>query len=261
MKRTVFLLLTVFILTPCVFPVPLESIVPGHAAALRSTGDSITEVQLKNPSPKLLPADSELRRFFDKGMETLNTNIMVETLHLYKKPQYSGNWDNEQKTGLYNQLLAISTLAGIQYYSASRGAMRILFEYSSVIDGPDTKRPLPDPVYSVPPAELALYSRQKDLTFGDNIYRYNYAAAQNGIFFIQENVTALSYSLVPAIGKGSLRSIMAVFDCDDVLLIYIASMAKAASLPGMGERIGTSFSNRAEAILKWFTGRVNLAFH
>jgi hypothetical protein len=255
------LFLTSFILIPCAFSVPLENIVPSYAARLRSTGDLITEVQQRDLSPKLLPSDSELRQFFTKGTESLNPNIMVESLYLYKKPQYSGDWDNAQKTGLYNQLLAISTLTGIQYYSASRGAMRTLFEYSRVIDGPDTKNVLPDPVYSVPPAQLALYSRQKDLTFGDNIYRYNYAAAADGIFFIQENVTSLNYSLVPAIGKGNLRSIMAVFDCGDVLLIYIASMAKAVPVPGMGERIGTSFSNRAEAILKWFINRAELVFH
>ena len=260
MKKTVCLVLTVFILIPPVFSVPPENIVSGQVFQLLSTGDSITEVQLKNPSPKLLPADSELRRFFAKGMESLNANIMVESLYLYKKPQNSSGRDNEQKTGLYNQLLAISTLTGIQYYSASRGAMRTLFEYSRVIDGPETKNVLLDPVYSAPPAELAIFSRQKDLTFGDNIYRYNYAAAADGIFFIQENVTALSYSLIPAIGKGNLRSIMAVFDCGDVLLIYIASMAKAASVPGMGERIGASFSNRSEAIFKWFITRAELVY-
>jgi hypothetical protein len=205
-----------------------------------------------------LPADSELRQFFTKSIESLNPGIMVESLYLYKKPLYSVGVP--QKTGLYNQLLAISTLTGIQYYSASRQTMRTLFEYSRVIDGPETKNVLPDPVYSVPPAELAIYSRQKDLTFGDNIYRYNYASAQNGIFFVQENVTSLNVSLVQAIGKGNLRSVMAVFDCGDVLLIYIASMARAVSVPGMGERIGTSFSNRAEAILKWFTGRADLIF-
>jgi hypothetical protein len=260
MKRIICLLLTVFVLIPGAFSVPLESIVPSHAFQLRSTGGLITEVQQKNPSPKLLPADGELRQFFTKGIDSLNPNIMVETLYLYKKPQSSDGWDTTQKTGLYNQLLAISTLTGIQYYSATRGSMRTLFEYSRVIDGPDTKKELPDPVYSTPPAQVALFSRQKDLTFGDNIYRYNYASGQNGIFFIQENVTSLSYSLVPAIGKGNLRSIMAVFDCGDSLLIYIASSAKAVSVPGMGERIGTSFSNRAEAILKWFINRAETVF-
>jgi hypothetical protein len=54
--------------------------------------------------------------------------------------------------------------------------------------------------------------------------------------------------------------VAAVIDAGDSLLIYIASMAKAASLPGLSGRIGNSFTNRAEAILKWFAGRADRVF-
>jgi hypothetical protein len=37
-------------------------------------------------------------------------------------------------------------------------------------------------------------------------------------------------------------------------------MAKTASFPGMNERAGQSFSNRATAILAWFSGRAARAF-
>ena len=186
-------------------------------------------------------------------METLNPGIMVEALCLYNKPL---NFLLERDE-VFNQLTAVSTLTGIQYYSASRGTMRTFFEHSEVIDGPDTKRPLADPYFENPPAELTLYARQKDLTFGDNIYRYDYFNAQNGIFFMQENLTTMNYSFIPAIGKGNLKTIMAVYDCGDAFLIYTVSMVKAAVLPGMGERIKNSFSSRAEAVLKWFTGRIS----
>lgn len=178
---------------------------------------------------------------------------MVEALYLFNK---SGFPAERNDAYILNKLLAISTLTGIQYYSESRKSMRTLFEYSAVIDGPETKRPLADPVYIVPPAEVTIFTRQKDLTFGDNIYRYDYISSENGIFFLQENITAMYYSFVPAVKKGNLKTIMAVFDCGSSLLIYSVSMVKAVTLPGMGERIGNSFSNRAEAVLKWFTGRV-----
>jgi len=264
LKKKIAILLLTAVFVPFLFSVPLESIVPGQAAQLRSTGDLITETQLRNSSPKLLPLDSELRQFLTVAIGSLNPNIMVESLYLYKKPDYAhtdpGVWNDTQKAGLFNQLVAISTLTGIQYYSASRGAMRTFFEYSSVVDGPDTKYPLPDPVYPAPPAELTLYARQTDLTFGDNIYRYNYSTAKNGIFFVQENMTDLTYMRVPVIGKGNLRSVMAVFDCGDTLLFYIVSMTGVGSVPGVGNRIGSSFSNRAEALMKWFTGRADLVF-
>jgi hypothetical protein len=112
-------------------------------------------------------------------------------------------------------------------------------------------------VFSKPPELLTLYARLKDLTFGDNIYRYNCINSRDAVFFVQENITSLTYGVVPAIGKGNLRSIVAVIDCGDSILVYAVSMAKAFSLPGMGDRISSSFSNRAEAMLNWLTGRLN----
>lgn len=257
--------LAVFISVPCVFSTPLEDLVtPDNASMLRSEGGLIMEMQLKTPSLLLMPANNELRQYVSGVIDTLAPNMMVETLSLYKKPLHSHtdqeNWNETQKTGIVNQLLALSTLAGIQYYSASRKSMRTFFEYSRVIDGPNTKNTVPDPVYSVLPGRLTLYARQKDLTFGDNIYRYEYSVNRDVVFFVQENVTSLTVALFPAVGKGKLRTVIAVFDCGDGLLTYVASMAKVASIPGMGERIGNSFSNRAEAVLKWFSGRADLVF-
>jgi hypothetical protein len=156
--------------------------------------------------------------------------------------------------------MALSSLTGIQYYSASRKTMRTFYEYSRVIDGPETKRVLDDPRHAQTPAEQTIYARQKDLSFGDNIYEYKYYANPDSLLFIQQNLTAMSYGIIPAVGKNKLRSLVAVIDAGDYLLIYAASMVKAASIPGMGERIGNSFSNRAAAVLKWFTGRADGVF-
>jgi hypothetical protein len=135
--------------------------------------------------------------------------------------------------------------------------MRTFYEYSAVIDNPQTGNVLPDPVFSQLPETLALYARQRDLTFGDNIYRYSYVNTVDAVFFAQENITALSYGIIRAIGRGNLQSIIALIDCGDSILIYTVSMARAASLPGMGDRVSSSFKNRAEAALNWLTGRLN----
>jgi len=135
--------------------------------------------------------------------------------------------------------------------------MRIFYEYSSVMDF-ETKKLLPDPVFTQMPSVLTLFARQKDLTFGDNIYRYDYANDATAIFFTQENITALSYGVIPVIGKGNLRSVIAVIDCGDSILIYAVSMAKAASLPGLYDKISASFSNRAKAVIHWFSERISI---
>jgi len=262
MKR-IFLFFIVFSLFALsVFAVPLENLVSSvHVAQLRSGGGVVMETQLRNPAPRLLPQNSDLRQFVNTSMRTLNPGMLVEVLYLYKKPgsfhTSANSWDEEQKTGVFNQILAISSLAGIQYFSSSRNAMRTFYETSNVIDSPAARNPLPDPVFSQLPSTLTLFARQKDLTFGDNIYRYDYVTARDAVFFCQENVTALSYGIIPAIGRGNLRSIVAIIDCGDSILVYAASMARASSVPGMGDRISSSFSNRADAVLKWLTGRLD----
>jgi len=252
-----------FSLAVCVFPIPLEKLVSAdNVAELRNSEQGqIIKTQFKNPVPELTPNNSDLRQKVSQIIKTLNPNIMVEALYLYdKSPQAktdSAMWDEKQKIAVYNQMTAISTLAGIQYYSASRGAMRTFYEYSSIIDNPTAKKPLQDPVFTQPPATLTLFARQKDLTFGDNIYRYDYFNTENAVFFTQENITSLNYGIIPVIGKGNLHSVMAVIDCGDTILIYAASLAKAATAPGLLDKINSSFSNRAQAILSWFSKKID----
>jgi hypothetical protein len=246
----------------CVFSVPLENLVPSrHAAILRDKNQGgIIDTHLKDTVPGLIPNHSGIRQSVAGLINTINPNILVEALFLYDKPANkktdSAAWDEKQRIIVFNQLTAIGTLTGIQYYSSSRGGMRTFYEYSSVMD-PETKKLLPDPVFTQLPAALTLYARQKDLTFGDNIYRYDYVNNESAVFFTQENITPISYGIVPVIGKGSLRSVMAVIDCGDSILIYAASMAKAASVSGLSDRISASFSNRAMAVIRWFSERIN----
>jgi len=262
MKIRLFSFIFSLFFIPNVFSLPLENLVSvTHIRQLRSGGEIITETQLRNPSPRLMPANNELRQFINSIQTAFNPGIMVEALFLYEKPhkyQTSNiSWDIHQKTGVFNQITALSTLTGIQYFSASRNTMRPFYESSAVIDGSSGRNPLPDPYFYQLPASLTLFARQKDLTFGENVYRYDYTVSQDLIIFVQENITALTYGIIPAINRGNLRSVIAIIDCGDSILIYAASMARAVSLPGIGDRISSSFSNRAAAILGWLINRLN----
>jgi hypothetical protein len=264
MKIWLFSIIFSLIFIPNVFSLPLESLITAaQIRHLRSGGEMIIETQLRDPSPRLMPASREIQQFIGTVQTALNPGIMVEALFLYEKPAkyHTSNafWDINQKTGVFNQITAISTLTGIQYYSASRNTMRTFYETSAVVDGSSGRNPLPDPYfYQLPPA-FTLFARQKDLTFGDNVYRYDYTASQDVIYFLQENVTTLTYGIIPAVNRGNLRTVISIFDCGDSLIIYAVSMAKAVSLPGMDNKIGDSFSNRAEAILKWFIKKAEIA--
>jgi hypothetical protein len=253
MKRKFLLMIVAAALAQPVFAASLEELVgTERASALRAASEPITELQLKTPSVRLAPRHGELERFVAENKNSLEADIFVETLSLYRKPDSAAAWDTTEQVRLLNRLAALSTLAGIQYYSASRKAMRVFYEASFVIDDPAAKKPLPDPLFMALPDSLVLYARQKDLTFGDNIYRFTYHTGGDYIFFVQENLTAMTAGIIPAIGKNKFRCLIAVIDTGDSLLIYAAAMAKAASLPGMGDRIGNSFTNRVKAVLTWF---------
>ena len=254
-----------FLITAVVLQVhsaPLENLVtPAQARQLRISSEMIIDSQLRNnPVPVLLPRDIELQRIVTTARNSLNPNMLVESLYLYRKPERfntaAGSWFS-QRTNVFNQVAAISTLTGVQYHSVSRNESRVFYEYSSVVDGPNGRNTLPDPVYAWPPAAMILFAKQKDLTFGENIYRYDYKVTDDAIIFTQENITSLSIGFVPVIGKGKLRSVMAIIECGDSFLIYSVSMVNALSVPGLKDRITSSFSSRAEAVLKWFTGRLD----
>jgi hypothetical protein len=253
----------VFLVRPPAFAASVEELAGAERAASLNAGEGpIIAVQLKNPAPVLMPRHDEVRRLVAETMASLGPTLFVEALSLYKKPAgtNSGRWSAAEQTRLFNQIVSLSTLAGIEYYSASRRTMRIFYESSQVIDGPETKNAVPDPVYAAPPPALTLYARQKDLSFGENIYRYDYRCGDDGIFFVQDNLTVMNYSIFPVAGKNKFRTVMAVIDAGDSLVVYAAAMAKAASVPGLGDRIGNSFNNRAAAMLSWFSGRADAAF-
>ena len=240
-------------------PAELAALVGMGTAAALVRGEHPGGLQSKNPRPFYAPQNSRVRTMTEELIRTLKPGFFVESLFVYHKPEARA-WTEAERAALYNETLALSSLAGIQYYSASRDEMRTFYETSEVVSGPDGKTGLADPVYTGPQPELTVYARQKDLTFGNNIYRYTYYASSDSLIFVQENMTTMTYGIIPAIGKNNLRSMVAVFDAGEYLLLYVASMAKAASVPGMSSRVGSSFSNRAQAIVKWFFSRADRAF-
>jgi hypothetical protein len=257
----VYSALTGAFLVPGVFSDALDALVtPAWKTALLS-GESITQLAKKPAVPELSPRDAQVQRLTAGVIKEINPTILTESLHLYKKPSgAAAPWTQDERTALYNNILALSTLAGLQYYSVSHKGMRVLFEISQAIDDPSTQNPVGDPSCSVPPPSLTVYARQKDLTFGDNLYQYDYFASENALTLVQRNITAMSLGIVPVISKNMLRSVVAVIDAGEYALIYSASFAKTVSLPGVKNRIGRSFANRADAILGWFTRQADKAF-
>ena len=240
----------------------LDQLIGPSRASLLIRDGHITEAQFRNPRPQLLPNHEHTQALFDQALAELEPGLLVESLFLYQKPEVAspGQWSEAERVALYNRTVALSSLTGLQYFSTSRNQMRTFYERSMVIDSPNSQQRQSDPVYAVPPAEITLYAQQRDLTFGDNTYRYTYYSWSEAEVFVQENLTALHVGIVPAIGKEKLRSIVAIIDAGPFLLIYICSMARATVIPGVNQRLSASFTTRSEALMNWFSAQADKAY-
>lgn len=239
----------------------LGTLVGSEAAAELASQGTIKRVQLKAPKQILVPRDG-LGMEIKGEIDSFSPTLMVEVLYIYKKKSggADGAWTAEQRLAVYNAVRSLSTLSGIEYYSASRKTMRTFYEVSYAIAGPDAKERRPDPQVTDFASLPTAYAFQKDLTFGENIYRYDYKAGSSALSFTQTNLTGMSYGIVPILGKERLRSVVYVTDLGDSLLVYAASAAKATLLPGIEGKVRDSFSNRADAIYKWFSGHMDRIF-
>lgn len=230
-----------------------------QAKALREA--SVKKMQVRSAKTALTPKSDGGERTAAE-VERFDPSVVVEALYLYKKPAAAQGkaWTDAERTLIFNVLRSLSTLSGIEYFSASRGRMRVFYESSYVVEGPEASAALPDPVVDSVPGRSTLYAVQRDLSFGENRYRYDYAAGDADISFVQMNLTTMSYGFVPVLGKERLKTIVLLSDTDEGYLLYAVSAARAALVPGLNDKIKNSFSNRADAIYRWFSSRADLAF-
>ncbi|MDR0410203.1 MAG: hypothetical protein LBH18_07425, partial [Spirochaetaceae bacterium] len=186
---------------------PLDVLTDGELKAALLRGELLSETRFDAAGTLFMPRSAPVRAAFDKSSAELSPSMVSESVFLYKKPAaFAGGEGGEcteaEMLRVLNTLSSISSLAGLQYYSASRKAMRVFYEESEVVNNPQEKAPVADPLFAdnAPPA-FTLYARQKDLTFGDNVYRYDYAVHDNALVFTQTNCTPLRYGIIPVVPK------------------------------------------------------------
>ncbi len=162
---------------------------------------------------------------------------------------------------LYNILRSISTMEGIEYYSASRERMRIFYEESYAIDDPDDRNRIPDPVVTWIPSRDRLYVFQKDSSFGSNVQRIDYLRGGNDFLLIMENITTMVYKVVPLVTPGNLKTFVLIRPHPDegVIEFYGNIGVRVPALFGMQDRARDSFYNRIVALHDWFVQEISAA--
>lgn len=148
-------------------------------------------------------------------------------------------------------LRSISALEGLEYYSTSRKKMRLLYEKSYVVDNEASRKRIADPVTGNGNG-LSLVAVQKDLTFGEYAYRYEYRSEGNSAAFFSRNIDPLRYTFIKLIEADKLRVSLVVHDLGDYLLVYGLTRADFPAIPGLDDKINASFTTRAQAMYGWF---------
>lgn len=218
------------------------------------SGNTLVRVYRSDEEPVQFLQSSIARDRIERIAENFNITIGSEVLKHIDLPSEDLEDPEDLLRRAYNQLMAISTMEGIEYYSHSRETMRLLFELSHRVQNRDSKDPVPDLYFrSRLPATRTIYVRQKDLTFGDNHYSITYHREDGLVWAEMTNLNQLWYGIIPVIGPGSVKFIFALAPSDEGLYFYAHALVDVFTLLGMEERAGNSFSSRIEALSQWFS--------
>jgi hypothetical protein len=227
------------------------------ARRLTQEGEVRNSLQAGAP-PQLVPAVPD-KGEIQSRLQSLQLTVGTEVLALYKND--GEDFDSEySRLKIYNILRSISSMQGIEYYSASRKRMRTLFDKSYVIAGPEDPEPRPDPLVDAIPTFSELYVFQKDLTFGENVYLWEYRYPGSYCLIVNRNITTMRYFFFPMVKPLESVTYILLIPNGELILFYGASGARTMKLMGLERTREDSFYNRLKAIYGWFTDSMTAAF-
>jgi hypothetical protein len=228
---------------------------PAAAAELEKRGELSAMFRENEPltcAPRLALCE-KLR----DGVAELKPMFGVEfcVVHKADKPL---DTDKELR-GIYGTLLGISTLKGLQYYSASRKRMRELFIDAFRVPAPEKRERLPDPATDgpIPPYRL-IHTFQHDSTFGENFFSVEYRYADATFLMTMRNTNKIWYGIIPLIDPGNLAYYIIIHPSGEYVLFYSVVCVKGANPFGLMESKTESFYNRIKALDGWFREKSGL---
>ena len=198
----------------------------------------------------------------DAQEEGFQSTVGVEGLFYYPvsdNSQFFKGTPSQQYLAIYNILRSISSMKGIEYYSASRQRWRTFYLDSYVIPSADAEQPLPDPLVASIPQESLLYIFQHDSSFGRNRYRAHYRYNDNSFLVSIHNLTTMRYLIFPMVRPSNMRILISILPTEEGLLYYGLCMVDVPNLFGFEERVSNSFSNRVRALYRWFASQMDSA--
>jgi len=227
----------------------LHNLTEQQLSELNSNGE-ITRYFFDNETPDFL-FDTTFSNQILSDIKKLNLNIGVESVYFFKTDQ------NVTLLDIYNTLLSISTMEGIDYYSQTRKKYRTLYTSSHVITDKTDTNQVPDPVINILENSKQIYIEQTDTTFGKNIYKTTYRTDGNLIWLEMTNETPMKYSLIRMVDKENISINLLVKKTDTGIIFYGITSAKTFSFLGIEKKKKESFYNRIKALYNWFINSID----
>lgn len=251
----------ILVLLPFLFIAPLQAralsaddlraILPTITAAEQSelaSTNTLTRLIEPNETPDLIPSTS-LDRSVREALTSVKYSVGVESVFI---APYSHTGDGSHLLAWYNTLRSVSKLRGVEYYSTLFRKTRVLFRDSYAVDGESTQRPVPDPLVRELPSDDSILIKQDDSTFGVNLFKLRYRAADDSISMSMSNLNSLNLFLVPVVGPGNMVMEIVVLPYKGYRVFYGCVVVRVATFLGFESFIRDSFYYRVKALYSWF---------
>jgi hypothetical protein len=241
----------------------LAALPAGDRAALLKDGE-LLKFHPEGVRPELLP-ETALTAAVARRIVEGELTIGIEGLFFTPAEELPASWAlmdrDARELVLYNILRSVSTLQGLEYYSASRGEMRLLFEESWVIADPRSRGALPDPVVDRVPPEDVIFIHQKDKSFGSNESRMTFRAVPGAIWADIANLTPMRYMGIFRVADPENMQIHLIsVPVREGLLVYGTMSARTRDVKAFADRARSSFTNRVIALTQWYRTRIGEEF-
>ncbi len=211
----------------------------------------------RNTVSTSLAPESPFSGVIAAALRELNPRVGIEVSLVISVTEEA--FSNAGYQELMTILQAVSTMQGINYWSASREEFRTLYLESYRVASPSQQDPLPDLPGVATADATTLFAFQRDGTFGGNVYQLDYRAGPNHLLMTMENATTMTYRVVPMVRPGNLQTFVLVEFRESTreLFFYGNIAVRVPTILGLEERARNSFYNRIVAIQGWFVDQLD----
>ncbi len=233
---------------------PLSRYLPDSSLVSLRAG-AVSSVSLPSEGMLSLAPTVSSRDALAAEIRDLRPTVGVEVLQVLAG--ITGRTDSTRDLlALYNAAHAVSSMKGITYYSVSRGRNQVLFLQAYAISEISHPVKIADPVFTGIPRENDMFTFQEDNSFGKNTYQEHFAFRDDHLLVKMENLSTISFMLVPIIQPHNLVTQVILIPAGKDLIFYGVAYLRTGMPIGDHSGREQSLKNRLVAMASWLKSRL-----